>query len=194
MSVRHALLALLSEGPKYGLRLREEFEAGTGEVWPLNIGQVYTTLQRLERDGLIESDDDAERDSPQKRFRITAEGDRELAAWLRTPPDMSSPPRDELVIKVLVAMRVAGTDVREVIQAHRRYLVELMQQWTRIKDADSGRDLALGLAVDAELFRLDAVVRWLDAADGRIKRAAVEPPAQARDHLPQLKRKAVATR
>ena len=56
LSVRHALLGLLSEGPKYGLQLREEFEAATGEVWPLNIGQVYTTLQRLERDGLVESD------------------------------------------------------------------------------------------------------------------------------------------
>jgi DNA-binding PadR family transcriptional regulator len=196
MSVRHALLALLSEGPKYGLRLREEFEAGTGEVWPLNIGQVYTTLQRLERDGLIESDheDDDERDSPQKRYRITAEGERELAAWLRTPADMSSPPRDELVIKVLVALLVPGTDVHEVIQAHRRYLVELMQQWTRIKDDDGGRDLALGLAVDAELFRLDAVVRWLDAADGRIKRAAIEPPARSREDLPRLKRKAAMPR
>ena len=194
MSVRHALLALLSEGPKYGLRLREEFEAGTGEVWPLNIGQVYTTLQRLERDGLIESEDGEERDSPQKRFRITADGKHELAAWLRTPPDMSSPPRDELVIKVLVALRVPGTDIPEVIQAHRRYLVELMQQWTRIKDVDAGRDLALGLAVDAELFRLDAVVRWLDAADGRIKRAALEPPAAARAALPRLRKKAEATR
>ena len=57
MSVRHALLALLSEGPKYGLQLRQEFEAKTGEVWPLNVGQVYTTLQRLERDGLVESDE-----------------------------------------------------------------------------------------------------------------------------------------
>ena len=194
MSVRHALLALLSEGPKYGLRLREEFEADTGEVWPLNIGQVYTTLQRLERDGLIESDDDDERDSPQKRFRITAYGEDELAAWLRTPPDMSSPPRDELVIKVLVALRVPGTDVHEVIQAHRRYLVELMQQWTRIKDADAGRDLALGLAVDAELFRLDAVVRWLDAADGRIKRAAVEPQKAIREDLPRLRVRAGTAR
>ena len=194
MSVRHALLALLSEGPKYGLRLREEFEAGTGEVWPLNIGQVYTTLQRLERDGLIESDDDDERDSPQKRFKITAGGERELAAWLRTPPDMSSPPRDELVIKVLVALLVPGTDVREVIQAHRRYLVELMQQWTRIKEADAGRDLALGLAVDAELFRLDAVVRWLDAADGRIKRAAAGPPGRSRDDLPRLRMRAGTAR
>ena len=75
--VRHALLALLSEGPKYGLQLGQEFEARTGEVWPLNIGQVYTTLQRLERDGLVESDDAAE-DGPQKGFRITAAGHDEL--------------------------------------------------------------------------------------------------------------------
>jgi len=187
MSVRHALLALLSEGPKYGLQLREEFEARTGEVWPLNVGQVYTTLQRLERDGLVESDDAAQ-DGPQKRFRITAEGGRELAGWLRTPPDLSAPPRDELVIKILVAMRVPGTDVHEVIQVHRRYLVELMQQWTRIKEAEAESDLGLALVVDAELFRLDAVIRWLDAADGRIKRAAAYPPSTARAPSPRLRR------
>src|ERR1700738_3272580 len=169
MTVRHALLALLSEGPKYGLQLREEFEARTGEGWPLNVGQVYTTLQRLERDGLVESDDTAD-DGPQKAFRITPDGEKELAGWLRTPPDLASPPRDELVMKVLVALRVPGTDVHEVIQVHRRYLVQLMQQWTRIKEAEAESDLGLALVVDAELFRLDAVIRWLDAADGRIKR------------------------
>ncbi len=73
MSVRHALLALLSEGPKYGLQLRQEFEERTGEVWPLNVGQVYTTLQRLERDGLVESDD-SDDEGPQKSFLITAAG------------------------------------------------------------------------------------------------------------------------
>ena len=180
MSVRHALLALLSEGPKYGLQLREEFEARTGEVWPLNVGQVYTTLQRLERDGLVESDGDGQ-DGPQKGFRITAAGAEELAQWLRTPSDLSSPPRDELVMKVLVALRVPGTNVRDVIQVHRRYLVELMQQWTRIKETEAESDMSLGLVVDAELFRLDAVVRWLDAADGRIKRGAdlpADPQAQ----------------
>ena len=173
MSVRHALLALLAEGPKYGLQLREEFEARTGEVWPLNVGQVYTTLQRLERDGLAESDDAPPdgREKHHKTFRITADGEAELAGWLRTPPDMSAPPRDELVMKVLVAMRVPGTNVHDVIQVHRRYLVELMQQWTRIKEAEAESDLSLALVVDAELFRLDAVIRWLDAADGRIKRA-----------------------
>jgi DNA-binding PadR family transcriptional regulator len=178
VSVRHALLALLSEGPKYGLQLREEFEARTGEVWPLNVGQVYTTLQRLERDGLIESDGTAE-DSPQRGFRITAEGAEELAGWLRTPPDLTSPPRDELVIKVLVALRLSGVDVHDVIQVHRRYLVELMQQWTHLKEDEAEHDLPLALVVDAELFRLDSVIRWLDSADGRLKRAASDSVGSA---------------
>jgi len=181
MSVRHAMLALLSEGPKYGLQLREEFEARTGEVWPLNVGQVYTTLQRLERDGLVESEGDGDSDSgtAQKAYRITPGGAAELDAWLRTPPDLSSPPRDELVMKVLVALRVPGAGVPEIIQAHRRYLVQLMQQWTRIKEDSDPADLSLGLAVDAELFRLDSVVRWLDAADGRIKRAQADQESSA---------------
>jgi DNA-binding PadR family transcriptional regulator len=191
VSVRHALLALLSEGPKYGLQLREEFEARTGEVWPLNVGQVYTTLQRLERDGLVESDGSADEGS-QKGFRITGAGAAELAAWLRTPPDLSAPPRDELVIKVLVAMRLPGTDVHEVIQAHRRYLVELMQQWTRIKEDEASYDVSLALVVDAELFRLDSVIRWLDSADGRLKRAAADQPDQiqpAAGALPRFRRR-----
>ena len=187
MSIRHALLALLSEGPKYGLQLREEFEARTGEVWPLNVGQVYTTLQRLERDGLVESED-FEPAGPQKGFQITAAGERELAEWLRTPPDLSMPPRDELVIKILVAWRVPGVDVHEVIQVHRRYLVELMQQWTRLKEDEARFDLEFALAVDAELFRLDSVIRWLDTADGRFKRAGAEPPASTQAPLPRLRR------
>src|SRR5438874_12088457 len=157
MSVRHALLALLSEGPKYGLQLRHEFEARTGEVWPLNVGQVYTTLQRLERDGRVASDDDGDGDGPQRTFRITSDGEAELDAWLRTPPDLSSPPRDELVIKVLVAARLPGVDVAEVIRAHRRHIVELMQQWTKSKELAAPGDYALALVVDAEPYRLAGV-------------------------------------
>ena len=184
MSVRHALLALLSEGPKYGLQLREEFEANTGQVWPLNVGQVYTTLQRLERDGMVAAIGDAQpggEHGPQKAYRITEAGSQELAQWLRVPPDLSVPPRDDLVMKVLIAVRVPGTDVSEVIQAHRRYLIELMQEWTRLKEDDNGRDIAFSLVVDSELFRVDSVVRWLDAAEGRLRRALADGwnPAQA---------------
>jgi DNA-binding PadR family transcriptional regulator len=188
VSVRHALLALLTEGPKYGLQLRQEFEARTGEVWPLNVGQVYTTLQLLERDGLVESDDAGD-EGPQKGFRITEAGEGELFDWLRTPPDMTSPPRDELVIKVLVALRMPGVDVRDVIQVHRRYVVQLMQQYTRLKDDAPDDDVGLALVVDAELFRLDAVVRWLDAADGRLKRGAPTEPIPNAQPVPRLRRR-----
>jgi DNA-binding PadR family transcriptional regulator len=194
VSVRHALLALLSEGPKYGLQLRQEFEEGTGEVWPLNVGQVYTTLKRLERDGLIESDDTGE-DGPQKGFRITAAGEVELDDWLRTPPDITSPPRDELVIKVLIALRVPGIDVRELVQTHRRHLVELMQQYTRLKAETTDGDIGLALVVDAELFRLDAVVRWLDAVDGRLSNLpAAESASRSRSAPERLRRRMGARR
>lgn len=172
MSVRHALLALLSEEPMYGLRLQREFEERTGEVWPLNVGQVYTTLQRLERDGLVESDG---ADGVQKDFKITNAGRTELVEWLRAPSSSQTPPRDELVIKVLVAVKVPGVDVRHVIQDHRRHLIEAMQTFTRLK-ADSGPDdVGLALVIDAELFRLEGVVRWLDAADSRLGRVEHAP-------------------
>ena len=177
MSVRHALLALLHEGPKYGLQLRQEFEAGTGEVWPLNVGQVYTTLQRLERDGLVEAEDADE--GPQRAYRLTAEGAVELDEWLRTPPDMSSPPRDELVIKVLVALRLTDVDVVDLVQVHRRQLIELMQEYTRLKEDATDADIGLSLVVDSELFRLDSLVRWLDTVEGRIKRLPAPLPAAA---------------
>jgi DNA-binding PadR family transcriptional regulator len=186
VSVPHALLALLSEQPKYGLQLRQEFEARTGEVWPLNVGQVYTTLQRLERDGLVEADDGVQ-EGAQKAFRITPDGATALAEWLRTPPNLSAPPRDELVMKIMVALAVPDIDVHEVIQAHRHYLVELMQQWTRLKEDESRFDLSFALVVDAELFRLDSVVRWLDSADGRLKRAATEPPGPTTLAMPRSK-------
>src|SRR5579862_1797376 len=107
MSVRHAFLALLSDGPRYGMQLKEEYEGATGDAWPLNAGQVYTTLQRLERDGLVESDD-AGGDERQRDYRITAGGRAELERWLSTPSGAGSPPRDELTTKVLVALRVPG--------------------------------------------------------------------------------------
>jgi len=101
-------------------------------------------------------------------------------------------------MKILVAVRVPGTDVHEVIQAHRRYLVELMQQWTRIKEDEAEFDVGLALVVDAELFRLDSVNRWLDSADGRLKRAAADratestatpAPQPAPAPLPNLRRR-----
>lgn len=193
MSVRHALLALLSEGPKYGLQLGQEFESRTGDVWPLNTGQVYTTLQRLERDGYVEGDDAGE-DGPQKRYRITTPGVDELDAWLRTPPDTWAPPRDELVIKVLVALRVPGVDVVDVIQVHRRRVIETMHYYTRLKEDAAEHEVGLLLVADAELFRLDAIIRWLDAADARIKRIPAPSRTDVIHERPRRRRRVGAGR
>jgi DNA-binding PadR family transcriptional regulator len=169
VSVPHALLALLNEGPKYGLQLQQEFEWRTASIWPLNVGQVYTTLQRLERDGLVELDEGST-EGRQRGYRITAAGKSELTEWLENSPDTLTPRRDELVIKVLIAMSVPGIDVHGVLQAHRRQLVETMQRYTHMKGEVAENNVALALVVDAELFRLDGVVRWLDAAQARLRR------------------------
>jgi DNA-binding PadR family transcriptional regulator len=177
VSVRHALLALLRQGPKYGLQLRLEFEERTGEVWPLNVGQVYTTLQRLERDGLVVADAEDGEQGPQRTFRLTDAGSEELERWLRTPPDMAAPPRDELVIKVLVALQLPEVDTAALVQVHRRQLVELMQQYTRLKEDAGEHELALLLVADSEIYRLDSLIRWLDSVDGRLKRRPPSPPS-----------------
>jgi DNA-binding PadR family transcriptional regulator len=184
VTVRNALLALLAEGPKYGMQLHEDFEAATGDVWPLNVGQVYTTLQRLERDGLVASESGA--DERQKRYLLTEEGRSFLQQWLRTPPEPTPPPRDEVITKILVAFRVPGTDVAEVIQTHRTQLVGLMQQWTRFKKGADGLDLAFALIVEAELARLHAVIRWLDATETLMKKAPEPGSSNA-----QLRRRVV---
>ncbi len=70
---------------------------------------------------------------------------------------------------MLVALQVPGINVHELLQVHRRHVIEVMQRYTRIKAAAAEDDVPLALVADAELFRLEAIVRWLDAADVRLK-------------------------
>ena len=182
MNVHFALLALLANGPGSGLRLREELAAGPSGMHPPNARQVYPALARLERAGLVESSGAAGADDPQQEFRITAGGQRELAGWLRTTPTPGAQPGDDLVLKIQLAGQVPGTDVHAVIQAHRRHLVELMQRRNRAGQDGAGQNLGGALASYAEMFRLDSVIRWLDAAEGLLAagpagRTADGPPA-----------------
>lgn len=171
MSIRHSLLALLSTGPKYGQQLKAEFEAGTGELWPLNVGQVYTTLARLERDGLVVAA--SEHDEARLRhYALTATGQTELALWFRAPSD-PSPPRDELVMKIMIALSVDPDAAADIIQNHRRHLIQTMQHFTRLKAGQSATTAML-MMCDAELFRLEGEVRWLDSVEAR-RRAGQRP-------------------
>jgi hypothetical protein len=97
------------------------------------------------------------------------------------------PPRDELVIKVLVATRVPGVDVPGLLQVHRRHLVQAMQEYTHLKGEMSADDLELGLVVDAELFRIEAIVRWLDAAEVRLRQLPDRAPGTPAPRVGRLR-------
>lgn len=169
MSFRYGLLALLAEEPRHGYELKTAFERRTGGEWAINIGQVYTTLQRLERDGLVElAGSDAER----RDYRITVAGRAQLESWYATPVVAEPAPRDELMIKVLLAVAAADVDVTDILQRQRRASIEQLQAYTRRKArAHPTDDLAFLLMLDALIFRSEAEIRWLDAAEARIRQA-----------------------
>lgn len=169
MSVRFGLLALLDEAPSHGYHLKTAFERRTGGSWALNVGQVYTTVQRLERDGLVESiggggDDD------RREYRITPAGREQLTAWFDGPVVAEAPARDELTIKVLLAVAAGDVDVTALLQRQRRASVEQLQAYTRRKaKAEPKRDVAFLILLDALIFRAEAEIRWLDACEARIR-------------------------
>jgi DNA-binding PadR family transcriptional regulator len=188
MSVRHSLLALLEQGPMYGYGLKGEFEAATGDMWPLNDGQVYTTLARLERDGLVAADTEAD---GQRMYRLTGAGRAELDAWFLRAVSREAVPRQELAIKLIFAVRSPSADVHQVIQQQRAATMRSLQELTRLKgDGGTGDELAWTLTLDGLLFQGEAEVRWLDLCEARLAgaapaaKAAPAPQQQAARHLP----------
>ncbi|MFJ9518220.1 PadR family transcriptional regulator [Kitasatospora sp. NPDC101801] len=172
MSIRHGLLALLDQGPRYGYQLRTEFEARTGATWPLNVGQVYTTLGRLERDGLVAPHgEDAE---GHVYYAATDQGREELRHWFDTPVPRTNPPRDELAIKLAMAVTVPGVDVEAVVQGQRRHSMKALQDYTRLKgqaltaEGEGRSDLAWLLVLEQLIFQTEAEIRWLDHCEVRI--------------------------
>ncbi|MEV0729010.1 PadR family transcriptional regulator [Polymorphospora sp. NPDC050346] len=161
MTIRHGLLALLERQPMYGYQLRAAFEESTGATWPLNIGQVYTTLARLERDGLVRPL--PENDGGQRPYEITDTGRAELADWFGTPISRNDRPRDELAIKLALALTTPGVDVRAVVQTQRTATMRTLQELTRLKVRDDRPgDLSWRLVLDSMLFQAEAEIRWLD--------------------------------
>ncbi|MEU6619345.1 PadR family transcriptional regulator [Streptomyces litmocidini] len=185
MSIRHGLLALLERGPRYGSQLRTEFESRTGSTWPLNVGQVYTTLNRLERDGMVaQGGEDA---AGHTLYAITDSGRAELRTWFEKPVDRTSPARDELAIKLAMAVGAPGVDIRDVIQSQRRHTVKAMQDYTRLKarallaveggGARERDDVAWLLVLEQLIFQTEAEARWLDHCESRLIRLSATAAA-----------------
>ncbi|MEM9610472.1 MAG: PadR family transcriptional regulator [Actinomycetota bacterium] len=168
MAVREGLLALLRDEPRYGYELKTGFESTTGGVWPLNVGQVYTTLDRLERDGLVSMRLGTDE---QKRYAITGAGLDELGAWWQTVPASEPPPRDELMLKVLFAVEQGTDHALDVVTRQRTALTELLQRRRRERrdlTTDDSSELAAALVTDALIVRAEADLRWLDVCEARL--------------------------
>lgn len=167
MAVREGLLALLAEGPRHGYQLKTEFESATGGVWPLNVGQVYTTLDRLERDGLVVVS--TEHAAPgQKTYAITVAGTQALGAWWEAVPSDDPPPRDELMLKVMMAIDGGPAHALRVITRQRTVLLGLLQVKRRERRAAAGAGgeaMAARLVTEALLARAEADLRWLDTCE-----------------------------
>jgi DNA-binding PadR family transcriptional regulator len=175
MSIRFGLLALLERGPSHGYQLRAAFDAATGSTWPLNVGQVYSTLDRLERDGLVVQDGPAD---PEGRiaYRLTDDGHQELRSWFASPVSSKSAPRDELAIKLALAVTTPGIDVLAVVQTQRTATMTTLQELTRLKTRGDD-ELAWSLVLESLIFRAEAEIRWLDHCEARVARAAARRPA-----------------
>ncbi|MFF2298670.1 PadR family transcriptional regulator [Arthrobacter sp. NPDC058127] len=174
MSIRYSILALLQEQPRYGYQLRAAFEERTGAVWPLNIGQVYTTLNRLERDALVRKEGDDGRGHV--LFSITDAGAEEIRRWFSTAVDRGAPPRNELALKLALAVTTAGTDVPALIQAQREISLRELQDYTQDrKDVAANQrvtDTARLLVLDSLIFHAEAEARWLDLCEARLVQQA----------------------
>ncbi|WP_284979075.1 PadR family transcriptional regulator [Arthrobacter sp. fls2-241-R2A-200] len=170
MSIRHSLLALLHGQPRYGYELRVEFEDRTGAAWPLNIGQVYTTLDRLERDGLVTKEGDD--GGGHVIYSLTEAGAEQVRAWFSGAVDRGNPPRNEIAIKLALAVTMPGVDVSAVIQSQREASLRALQEHTQSRKSVGANqrpaDTAWLLVLDSLIFQAEAEVRWLDLCEARM--------------------------
>lgn len=176
MSVRDALLALLDRRPAYGYELKADFEAATGDGWALNIGQVYSTLQRCERDELATAEDEAD-DQGRRLWTISAGGREAVASWLAEPAPSVQASRDEFSLKVLMAIEAHPERLDDIIRDQRNATMGELQALTREKAAVDESDLARQLHLDRSVLLVEAQVRWLDMVEARLEARIEAHPA-----------------
>jgi DNA-binding PadR family transcriptional regulator len=193
LSVKYALLGILSEESRHGYEIKRAFDEKMGEFWNLNVGQIYSTLEKLEGEGLIEHSEIAQQDKPDKKvYRITDSGLEDFNDW-RTRPIKAEPRtlRDELFVKILFMDPHDPQSVLSLIKNHQSvYLAYMMrlterkyQQEQQVRKGLTNakteqerekleRDRLLNaVLIDAALFHAEADIRWLRHCEARLKEA-----------------------
>ena len=177
MSVRNALLGLLAQRPHYGYELLAALDGITGgrDAWAVNPGQIYSTLDRLQKSGLIEAD---QINGDKTTYQATASGREELNQWLSAPVE-SNLQRDEFYVKLMLAISLVDASPYRVIQTQRTHLYQELHAVTTQRDQlEMPAALAQKLLFDKAVMHLEADLRWLEMIEARLddmQRQPIQP-------------------
>lgn len=186
MSIKYALLGILAESDLHGYELKSRFDEKVGEFWSLNYGQIYSTLDRLEKEGLVCHDRATQDRRPDRKiFSITPAGREELGKWLTTPVSKLRALRDELFVKLMFMDRNDPAPILSLIEKQKALYLKQMNQLTHRKVAlrkntDPVDSLTTELLLDAGLFHAEADIKWLTLCEAKIK-AAIASRAFGKD-------------
>ncbi len=169
MSLKYGILGLLTERPLHGYEVKIRFESLLGGSWEVNIGQVYTTLQRLERDGLIEADGERG-DRGKLAYRLTQTGRRALQDWLSRPESEPQQLREEIYVKLLLSTRLADGSLDQLLAAQRRVYLQRLKDLSEleVRARRDGRD-DLVLLFKGAILHTEADLKWTDACAEEIR-------------------------
>lgn len=175
MSVKYAMLGILAEKDLHGYEIKSSFDEKVGDFWSLNYGQIYTTLDRLEKEDLVTHDRQAQDKRPDRKiYSITRKGKKELEEWLSTPVNRVRALRDEFFIKLVFMDKNNPAPVLDLIEKQKALYLRQMNHLThqkvalkkKTRDTDS---LTTELLMDAGLFHAEADIKWLTLCESKIK-------------------------
>lgn len=176
--VQNALLALLLQRSRHGYELRDLFEAALGGDWALNSGQIYSSLDRLARDGLVAMESIEKSGGPDKILWALTEEGREVAAnWFRSPVPRDYRLRDELYLKLMLSLVAQPDKARQILIVQRRELFQELHDLTARRNLlDPRRQLARILLLDSAIMHTEGELRWLDMVEARLDDIREQPP------------------
>ena len=162
MSLKYGLMGLLAEEPLHGYEVKNRFEAMLGGTWEVNIGQIYTTLQRLERDGLVRPVG-SRGDRGKLLYELSETGRTALEDWLAEPESGPQELREEIYVKLLLAARLANGDLGTLLRRQKRSYLQRLRDLNRLEERarkDGRSDLAR--LVRGALLHTEADIKWID--------------------------------
>ena len=165
MSIKHAILGLLSDGPLHGYELRALYEEELVPAGSLNFGQVYTTLDRLRRGGLVQHDVVSQAERPDKKvYSLTDQGTETLHKWLTEPTSSDLDLRNETFLKLMLARRLPGVKPVEILKVEKRSCFQRLHEVMQAK-AEANKEnapLQTILLLDLAVLRIEAFMKWLE--------------------------------